>query len=198
MAVSPKKKVTKKKPARKKKIVKKKTVKRKAAPKKKVQPKPETKGITRKQRSRIGRPSPYKPEYGHFAKVLCKHGATDAGLAEAFGVTERTINAWKKAHSEDFLQPIKIGKDEANEHVKQALYSRACGYSHKDTKFASHEGVITDYEEYTKHYPPDTAACVFFLCNRDPENWKRNGDEGGATDNDLAQAFAKLALMIPD
>lgn len=191
---------------------KKKTAKRKALPKKKVAPKRKAspkKKVVRKANvnkkksvstNRMGRPSPYKKEYGKIAKVLCKHGATDDALAEAFGVSKRTIHAWKKAHPDDFLHPIKEGKEEANDHVKAALYNRACGYSHPDTKFATFEGIISDSEEYTKHHPPDTAACVFWLCNRDPENWKRNGEEGGGGNilADLSEAFMKLAEVLPD
>lgn len=194
-----KRKVLKKKPAPKRKVAKKKVAqKRKASPKKKVVR--DVNANKKKSVRRIGRPSPYKKEFGNIAKVLCKHGATDDALAEAFGVSKRTIHAWKKAHPDDFLHPIKRGKEEANDHVKQALYNRAMGYSHPDTKFATFEGIISGSEEYTKHYPPDTAACVFWLCNRDPENWKRNGEEGGGGNvlADLSEAFMKLAEVLPD
>ena len=181
-----KKKITLKKKVAKKKIVKKKVAKRKSAPKKKVAPK-----------KKMGRPTRYKKEYGHIAKIACRLGATNHELGLMFQVTERTVERWEKAHPDNFCRPIKEGKEEANDQVKQALFHRAKGYSHPDTKFASFEGVITDSKEYTKHYPPDTAAGIFWLCNRDPENWKRNGDEGGSNTDDLAQAFMKLASVLP-
>lgn len=186
---SPKKKVTKKKVAKRKVAPKKKVVKKKVAKKKAV------KKATPKKKT--GRPSPYRKEYGQFAKVACKLGATNEELAEMFGVSKRTIERWEKAHPDDFCRPIKEGKAEADSNVRQALYHRACGYSHPDTKFATFEGRITDSEEYEKHYPPDTAACVFWLCNRDPENWKRNGNESEGGAAELAEAFMKLASVVP-
>ena len=43
-------------------------------------------------RAHGGRPSSYKPEYAKMARHLCKLGATDADLAEAFGVSVVTID----------------------------------------------------------------------------------------------------------
>lgn len=105
--------------------------------------------------------------------MLCRLGATDKDMAEFFGVSEQTVNAWKKAHPE-FLEALKEGKTMADAEVADRLYKRATGYSHVDTKFATHEGKITDREEYTKHYAPDTVACIFWLKNRRPDLWRDN------------------------
>ena len=199
-----KKSPVKKKPPVKKKAAKRKAVKRNVAPKKKVVKKKATTKeeslseiVARVKKRRLGRPSPYKTEYGHIAKVLCQQGATDEVLAEAFKVSKRTIHAWKKKHPDDFLHPVKMGKEVADDIIRSSLFHRAKGYSHVDTKFASFEGVITDSEEYTKHYPPDTGACIFWLSNRDPDNWKRNGADGGGDDTDIAAAIMKLMSVIP-
>lgn len=121
----------------------------------------------------MGRPSSYKKEYAAQSIHLTKLGAIDKDLAAFFGVSEVTINAWKDKHPE-FLKSLKKGKENADNMVKQSLYRRSIGYSHPDTKFATFEGKITDSQEYTKHYPPDTTACIFWMTNRDPNNWKRN------------------------
>ena len=121
----------------------------------------------------MGRPSSYKKEYAAQSIHLTKLGAIDKDLALFFGVSEVTINAWKEKHPE-FLKAIKVGKFDADNMVKQSLFKRANGYSHPDTKFATFEGQITDSKEYTKHYPPDSTACIFWLTNRDSDNWKRN------------------------
>ncbi len=42
----------------------------------------------------------------------------------------------------------------------------------RPTKFATHQGVITDEREYIKHYPPDPAAAIFWLKNRQPKRWR--------------------------
>ncbi len=123
-----------------------------------------------------GRPSKYKEEYAEQARKLCLLSSTDKDLALFFDTTEQTINAWKKKYPE-FLEALKKGKLIADANVANRLYNRAMGYSAIDTKFATHEGKITDQQEYIKHYPPDTTACIFWLKNRQKANWRDKIDE---------------------
>jgi hypothetical protein len=68
---------------------------------------------------------------------------------------------------------IKIDKNAADQLVEMSLYNRARGIAlpeekvvwNKDT--GKHE-VIT----ITKHYPPDPTAMIFWLKNRQPEDWR--------------------------
>lgn len=142
-----------------------------------------------------GRPTKFKTEYSKQALKLTKLGATDKQLADFFEVTETTINNWK-IEFPAFFESLKEGKDETDNRVERALYERATGYSHPDTKFATWEGAITDSKEYTKHYPPDATSCIFWLKNRRPEQW-REKPEGENNDNDLADALNKLTDKLP-
>lgn len=163
--------------------------KKKAAPKKK----------TVKKKAN-GRPSAYKPEYAKQAEYLCENfGATDAQLGEFFKVTEQTINNWKKDFPK-FFESLKGSKSNFDHRIKIALAERAMGYSHIDTKFATHEGMITDEKEYTKHYPPDTTACIYWLNNRDPENFRARPEEKPTEANDhiVDKLLKKLANELPD
>jgi len=117
-----------------------------------------------------GRPTRYRKEFIPQAEKLCRLGAIDTDLADFFGVSEQTINAWKKKHPE-FLEAINIEKANANAKVKRALFERACGYSHDDVHISNYKGDITE-TDIVKHYPPDTAAAFIWLKNRDPENWR--------------------------
>ena len=122
-------------------------------------------------RARIGRPSSYKPEFAKMARHLCKLGATDADLAEAFGVSVVTIDNWKIKYPE-FLGSLKASKEEADNRVERSLYARATGYSYDAVKiFCSKDGKITKVP-YTEHVPPDVTACLFWLKNRQPEFWR--------------------------
>lgn len=123
------------------------------------------------KKSNAGRPTDYKEEYCELAKNYCLLGATDIELSNFLGVCEKTLNVWKNKHPE-FLQSIKAGKEEADALVASKLFHKACGFSHKDIKFATHEGVITDSKEYDKHYPPDSTAAIFWLKNRQKKNWR--------------------------
>lgn len=118
-----------------------------------------------------GRPTEYRYEYAAQAERLCKLlGATDAQLAEFFGVTEQTINNWKLAH-EEFFESIRRGKVFADAVIAEALFHRAKGYSHSAVKIMQDKGepLVVDYVE---HYPPDTAAASLWLRNRQPEKWR--------------------------
>ena len=117
-----------------------------------------------------GQPTSYRDEYAEQALKLCRLGATDRELADFFGVVESTINNWKLAHSE-FLESIKTGKAMSDAEVADRLFKRATGYSHTAVKIFNDGGTPLEVE-YTEHYPPDTAACIFWLKNRRSDLWR--------------------------
>lgn len=139
-----------------------------------------------------GRPSRYRAEFAEQAYRICSLGATDAELAEIFGVSEQTLNTWKQKHPK-FLESIKRGKAPADAEVAEKLFHRAKGYSHTEDKLFYHEGEITVVET-TKHYPPDTAAASLWLRNRQPERWrdKVSHEVGGPNGGPIPVANANL------
>lgn len=114
----------------------------------------------------------FKEEYVKQVKKLCKLGMIDKEIAEFFDVALSTLHKWKLEYP-DFYFSMQEGRNFADANVAQALYRRAMGYSHKAKKFFNNNGVVIE-QEYTEHYPPDTTACIFWLCNRQPQLWKRN------------------------
>lgn len=141
-----------------------------------------------------GRPSRYKPEFAEQAKKLCKLGMIDKELAEFFGVSEQTLNAWKKAHPE-FLESLKGGKALADAEVAAKLFHRATGYEHPDSdiKVINNKVVITPM---VKHYPPDTTAAIFWLKNRQPKKWRDKPEAD--SDDDVPVLPVKVVVQVKD
>lgn len=133
-----------------------------------------------------GRPSKFKPEFIEQARKLCKLGATDRELADFFGVTEKTLNNWK-LESDEFLQSLKSGKNEADDRVERSLFARAIGYEHDDLDIRVIEGRI-EQTPIIKRYPPDTTAAIFWLKNRRKEEWRDKVDvnHGGQDGNPVS------------
>ena len=117
-----------------------------------------------------GRPTKFKVEYVEQARKLAALGATDREAAEFFGVSESTLYLWKHTETE-FSEALKIGKAAADQRVEQSLYRKAVGYTQDDTHFSAYEGVVTE-TPYVKHHAPDTTACIFWLKNRKPTDWR--------------------------
>jgi transposase len=117
-----------------------------------------------------GRPPKFKPEYVQIAATMCRMGATNADLAEAFKVTTRTIINWQMRY-EEFFHSTKTGKEPADERVKRSLYERAVGYGYNAVKIFQFQGqpVVVPYVEFV---PPDVTAAIFWLKNRCPDEWK--------------------------
>lgn len=149
----------------------------------------------------MGRPSKFDPTKCAQAERLCKLGATDKELAEFFEVSEDTINAWKKDHPE-FSEALKSGKQLADAMVGERLFQRATGYSHPDVHISNYQGSITK-TEITKHYAPDTTACIFWLKNRRPDLWRdrveHTGKDGGPMEHkveDVSNLDAARAIAF--
>ncbi len=139
----------------------------------------------------MGRPTDYKEEYAELAYKLCLLGATDVQLAEFLEISEKTIYNWKNKHPE-FLQALKDGKEIADANVAQSLYQRAIGYEHPEDKIFNHGGKPLIVPT-TKHYPPDTGACMSWLKNRQGDKWrdKQDIELGGESLADLVKALEK-------
>ena len=137
----------------------------------------------------MARPSKYKQEYADQAYKLCLLGATDKELADFFGTTEQSINAWKDKYSE-FFESIKRGKDDADAKIAQSLYHRAKGYKHEAVKILQHNGEVIQVP-YTEHYPPDTTACIFWLKNRQPKLWRDKQEHEVTVKGDIAERLKR-------
>ncbi len=123
---------------------------------------------------KAGRPSKYKPEFCQQAAKLCKLGATDREMSDFFQVNESTFNLWKSEHPA-FSKSLKRAKAEADNRVEQSLYRRALGYSHDAVHVSNYQGEVT-LTPIVEHYPPDTVACIFWLKNRRPDQWRDKSD----------------------
>ena len=137
-----------------------------------------------------GQPTRYKPEYRELAHNYCLLGATNAELAEFFGVAPRTVDNWI-ASLPEFAAAVREGKIVADARVARGLYDRAVGYEHTVERTLLHRGeerTVTN----TVHYPPDTQACIFWLRNRRRQNWRDRPNEAGDAAGDGADDFVTL------
>jgi len=133
--------------------------------------------------AKSGRPTKYQDSYPKQAEKLCMLGATNADIADFFEVSERTIDRWKKSN-EEFCRALKVGKEHADNRVERSLYERAMGYSHPDVHISNFKSEIK-LTEITKHYPPDTTACIFWLKNRQPDAWRDKSEVVVQDDTEL-------------
>lgn len=131
-------------------------------------------------KKKMGRKSKYKPEYAEEAGKLCRDkGYTDDNLAKYFGVSRSTISKWKNEFS-DFSDTVQGGKDEFDRRVvEQSLLKRCVGRDYNEiTKEVAYdkdglpiEGVLVVRKIVNKVIMPETAACTFWLKNRQPKRW---------------------------
>lgn len=120
----------------------------------------------------MSRPSSYKDAYAEGAKKLARLGATDAEVADFYGVDVRTIHRWKNTY-EAFCHALKVGKEEADARVERALYHRAVGYEQEEVKIFMPAGAVEPvYAKFTAKITPDTTAAIFWLKNRRPDLWR--------------------------
>ena len=133
-----------------------------------------------------GRPSVYKPEYAEAARSLCARGAINETLAAQFEVSRSTIDRWIAAIP-DFREAVLQGREAADGAVVSALFARATGMERKMTRVFCHNGQPITVD-YTVELPPDVRACMFWLRNRQPRQWREARPLGdAAADVDVSE-----------
>lgn len=126
-----------------------------------------------------------KPKYNslyhdNWAWSLAAMGATNDEIAEAMGVSVRTIIRWAKDHK-SFGKALAEGKGVSDAKVIRSLYQMATGYEYTEEKKIveyNSDGSVKPVrvEKTTKHVQPSVAAQCFWLKNRQKDRWQDRPD----------------------
>ena len=133
----------------------------------------------------MARPEKWDASFPHIAERAAQLGATDREIAEMLGVSERTLNYWKKDHPE-LVAALKVGKDAADDRVEQSLYRKAVGYSFDSVKYHSYEGCVSE-TPCVEHVPPSDTAAIFWLKNRRGAQWRDKSEVEHSLSEDMAE-----------
>ena len=124
-----------------------------------------------------GRPTSYTPDRARQALLVCQLGATDAQLAEIFGVHHDTLRRWRLRYP-DFAEAVRVGRERADLRVRLDLYGNAIGYDYTETRvFLRGDKAVP--VEVVRHKHAQTSAALQWLRVRDPA-WRapRRPDDG--------------------
>jgi DNA-binding XRE family transcriptional regulator len=117
----------------------------------------------------------YIPElHNKIAEIGAKVGLTDVELAKEIGIARSTLALWKKEFPE-FGKILRNRKKYADDKVVQSLYKRAQGYTVVEDHVVKYKD---SYEiiRIKKHIASDPTSMIFWLKNRQPENWRDRHD----------------------
>lgn len=100
-----------------------------------------------------------------------RDGLTDKQIAYNIGITEQTLNVWKKQFP-SISESLKKGKEVVDRIVENALLKRALGYKYEEVKTKTEMGIVTEVTKTVKEVVPDVTAQIFWLKNRKPAYWR--------------------------
>jgi len=114
---------------------------------------------------------------------ICKHlkkGNTVTTTCQAVGIAKSTFYEWVENKS-DFSDAIKKAMAIPDKKVENALYKSAImGHRYKEKEFkavAVGEKIkMIPVKTVTKIIPPNVTAQIFYLKNRQPDEWKDRHD----------------------
>lgn len=135
-----------------------------------------------------------EPEKLILIEGWARDGLTDKQIAHNIGISEQTLNVWKKSYP-SFSESLKRGKEVVDRLVENALLKKATGevrtirkpikvkeVLYEDGKRISEKERI-EYADEEIYIPPDTTAQIFWLKNRKPEEWRDKRVVDDSADN---------------
>lgn len=143
--------------------------------------------------------SKYRSEYhDDWAWSLAIRGATNADIAEAFGVSTRTFIRWKN-DNKSLDEAVTHGKEIADTKVEKSLYKRAMGMEITESERivnVDKDGnpMPARVKTVTKQIPPDTMAIMYWLNNRQRAYWSQRQEVAVSADEDTP----RVMICLPD
>ncbi|MBS0245114.1 MAG: hypothetical protein JSR61_00725 [Proteobacteria bacterium] len=123
----------------------------------------------------------YSPQCLEIARAARSHGATDAELCAALGISVETLVVWQ-THYKEFAKACEDNEAAQTRCLKARLYELAKGYTRTEQKITIENGVrkvvITKVE-----VPPDLQAIKYVMTNQQP------------SETDLAAMLRQMAAM---
>jgi hypothetical protein len=137
----------------------------------------------------------YDPKFIRIAQEVCRLGATYRELAMVLDVNVDTITEWRLKYPA-FEAATRVGKDEADERVTHSLFQRAVGYYIETVKLFVIDGEIKR-EPVREYVHADTTACIFWLKNRRPDQWreKQTLEHTGANEGPITIETARKIFL---
>jgi len=152
------------------------------------------------------RPSKYDPLITPvLARALAREGHTDTEIAGRLEppVNVATLNRWKLEYPE-FRESLNEGKAIVDARVEDSLLRRALGFTSTETRLeakADESGkplrggkVI----KTTKQVIPDVTACIFWLKNRRPDQWRDKQDVSLEANQESIRAWLAATDPTPE
>lgn len=132
--------------------------------------------------------------------LISKDSYTIAEVCVIVGISERCYYDWQ-ANNAEFAESIARARDQFDEllvkEAKNSLRKKVLGYEADEKKTVYVTGkdgkpIIKEQTTVKKHFQPDTAAIVFALTNKAPNEWK-NRQNNEVTGKDGKELFAQLS-----
>jgi hypothetical protein len=157
----------------------------------------------KKKKNPEGRPTKFESVDKIQFKKLVEDGWDDKKISGFFGINLSTLTRWKQKN-EAFCTALKDWKKEADKKVELSLFKRALGYEYDEITYEKSKigglGIklkdkqiqaIKHCDTYktkvvTKQVVPDVLACIFWLKNRQPQDWREKSE----TDAKDKESFA--------
>lgn len=112
-----------------------------------------------------------------------KGGLTQQQIASNLGINEKTLIKWKHQYKE-LDDALKVGKDEADIQVVNAMHRAATGYWIEEQVVTVKGDVVTT----KKWIAPNPTMAIFWSKNRMPSEWRDKRE----VVQDVGQNLAKL------
>ena len=118
-----------------------------------------------------GRPTRYDPAFARQARLLCRLGADNAGLAEVFSVSVATLYRWLDRYPE-FGLAVAMGRGDHAGLVEANMFRRAVGYDYLAERVFGRNSATPRHADYRRHILADPKVALRWLRNRRPEEWR--------------------------
>ena len=128
-------------------------------------------------------------------RKMAKAAMTEMEIADVLGIDRATFLDWQSRYPK-FSRALDLGQAQSTKRVKRALFHRSVGYTHDAVKIfkgTDDQPVVVPYRE---HVPPDTNAAIFWLKNRQPDQWRDKIDIDGKIEIGLADAISQARARL--